>query len=129
MELDKHIVNALFERLPKFELSYETTHHKKDSHHYDICMAVPFGKKMICWFTYRGAEDVALFFDLNRDKKLGHCTEIQHNNLNLSLGTIVYGTMINDATHERHGVFNSLVVVALRRRTFLGGAVSPAAGS
>ena len=96
MELDKHIVNALFERLPKFELSYETTHHKKDSHHYDICMAVPFGKKMICWFTYRGAEDVALFFDLNRDKKLGHCTEIHHNNLNLSLGTIVYGTMIND---------------------------------
>lgn len=96
MEIESHTTNELLKSLPKFELSYETSHHKKDSHIYDICLAVPFGKKTLCWFTCDDNGFNALFFDLNRDKKLGNCTKYIHDVRELALGTIVYGSMVND---------------------------------
>ena len=40
----------LIKRLPQFELSYETISHKKVSSVYDVCIAIPTGKKMLLWF-------------------------------------------------------------------------------
>lgn len=96
MELEQHVVNEYLEDIPRFELSYETTHHKKDSNFYDICTAIPFGRKTICWFSHTADDNLALFFDLNRDKQLGRCTQMKHDCEMISYTTIIYGTMIND---------------------------------
>ena len=83
-------------RLPYFELSYETICHKKVNNQYDICLAIPFGKKAFLWFTFKDEDDVCFMLDLNKDKKICKSTLLNITfNQKLSLGTILYGTIIN----------------------------------
>jgi hypothetical protein len=70
MELSQNQTTHLMKRFPEFELSYETISHKKVSPNYDICMAIPTGKKCFAWFTYHNDNDVCYLLDLNREKKI-----------------------------------------------------------
>ena len=45
MELSQTQISHLMKRFPEFELSYETISYKKVSPCYDICLAIPIGKK------------------------------------------------------------------------------------
>ena len=51
MELSQNQISQLMNRFPEFELSYETISHKKVSPLYNICLAIPTGKKCFTWFT------------------------------------------------------------------------------
>ena len=85
-------------RFPQFELSYETISHKKVSDPYNVALAIPLGKKYFVWFTFNGKKNVCFLLEISRDKKINKITDISasfHNHL--SLGTILYGTLIQNA--------------------------------
>jgi len=87
----------LLERFQFPELSYETIPHKKVSPAYNICLAIPQGKKGFLWFTYYGEDDICFFMELNRDKKISKVTIIDFPveiDSNLYLGTILYGSLV-----------------------------------
>lgn len=87
---------SLLQRFPKFELSYETISHKKvSSEKYQIALAIPQGKKCFAWFSFCENRNVCFLLELTREKKIGKITmQPISSNLELSLGTIIYGTMI-----------------------------------
>jgi len=85
----------LTQRFPSIELSYETIPHKKVSSEYNICLAIPQGKKGYLWFTYYGETDVCFFMELNRDKKVARMRIIEFEyDQGLCLGTILYGSLV-----------------------------------
>uniref|UniRef100_A0A6C0D4N1 Uncharacterized protein n=1 Tax=viral metagenome TaxID=1070528 RepID=A0A6C0D4N1_9ZZZZ len=87
----------LMNRFPQFELSYETISHKKVPEQYDICMAIPTGKKVFIWFTFHQKEDVCYMLDMNKEKRVYQSTKIDIVfDADLSLGTILYGTIVLD---------------------------------
>lgn len=96
-ELSYSQFTYLMKRFPEFELSYETISHKKVSDQYDVCLAIPIGRKCFAWFTYQEEKDVCYLLELNRDKKIIKMkiapTTFHHS---LSLGTILYGTLWED---------------------------------
>jgi hypothetical protein len=88
---------SVLQRFPKFELSYETISHKKvSSEKYQIALAIPQGKKYFAWFSFCENRNVCFLLELTREKKIGKITmQAIPSNLELSLGTIIYGTMID----------------------------------
>jgi hypothetical protein len=96
-ELSPVQIEEIMKRFPNFELSYETVSHKKVSNSYNLCFAIPQGKKCYAWFTFLGEADVCFLFDLNRDKKIVRAyncpVEFKQS---LSLGTIFYGTLAEE---------------------------------
>lgn len=94
MELSYTQFSHLIRRFPDFELSYETISHNKVSNKYDICLAVPIGKKCYAWFTYDGNKNVCYLLDINREKKISRAKKIPVMfEGDLSIGTVVYGTL------------------------------------
>ena len=81
MDLTSSQLSYLMRRFPEFELSYETISHNKVSDLYDVCLAIPTGKKCCAWFTFHQDKNVCYLFELNREKKItkgriihvGHC--------------------------------------------------------
>lgn len=85
----------LTQRFPSIELSYETIPHKKVSPEYNICLAIPQGKKGYLWFTYYGEEDNCFFMELNRDKKVTRIRIVDFEyDKSLCFGTILYGSLV-----------------------------------
>ena len=85
----------LTQRFPNIELSYETIPHKKVSSTYNICLAIPQGKKGYLWFTYYGEEDVCFFMELNREKKVARMRIVDFEyDKGLCLGTVLYGSLV-----------------------------------
>jgi hypothetical protein len=86
----------LLKRLPPFELSYEIIAHKKVFSSYNLSLAIPSGKKTYIWFSFHKSNDVCYLLDLNREKKVSKIsivdTDFHHS---LSLGTLLYGTIIH----------------------------------
>jgi len=81
-------------RFPQLELSYETIAHKKVLHPYNICLAVPPGKKAFLWFTFMGEDDVCLLMELGREKKVGRISTVSKDApVKLALNTLFYGTI------------------------------------
>jgi hypothetical protein len=102
MSLSFNQTQSLMKRLPKFELSYETIAHKKVSDTYTLGLAVPNGKKYYAWFSFQRNEDVCYLMELNREKKIGKVASV--NTLfhpSLSLGTLVYGTMLEPTVNDK----------------------------
>ena len=96
MELKPHTFNKIYDSIPSFELSYETISHKKVSNKYNVCLAIPPGKKFIAWFTYYKKSDVCYIFELNKDKIPQKCIMIEHDFIDLSHGSLFYGSIFNE---------------------------------
>ena len=97
MELSQQHIHDLMHRFPSFELSYETISHKKVSPAYNLCLAIPQGKKCYVWFTFHGDKDVCILLDMNREKKITKATIINMEFSNkLELGTVLYGSLIDE---------------------------------
>ena len=83
-------------RFPDLELSYETYAHKKVLTNYDVCLAIPTGKKVFAWFTYDAdaGTNAVYFVELNKHFKVCKVekTNIPCDNA-LALQTILYGTL------------------------------------
>jgi len=87
----------IMKRFPKFELSYETIPHKKVSPNYNVCLTVLQGKKGYIWYTFYGEDDVCFFMEMNREKKVYKMRMVKNEfNRKLSLGTIFYGTLVEN---------------------------------
>lgn len=104
-------ISPMMTRFPNFELSYETISHKKVSPLYDLCIAIPVGKKVFIWFSFLHDADVCVLFYLNKEKKI-----INHELLNikfhasLALGTILYCTIVENKTNNtRHFIIEDII--------------------
>ena len=99
MELDDRDTQAILSRLPDFKLSYETVSYKNSSH-YDTALAIPYGKKMICWFSYdenNKNDNVCYCLTMNKNKEYTSCIKMQHHgNFELGYNTILYGTLYQE---------------------------------
>lgn len=96
----------LLKRFPPFELSYETIAHKKVFDSYNICLAIPNGKKYFAWFTFYQDKDVCFLMELNREKKISFIQKIDIEfDPSLSLGTILFGTMVPSSQNENKSFF------------------------
>ena len=77
------------------KLSYETVAPKKVSNpEYDLCLAIPYGKRAYIWYTFYQHHHVCLLMELNRDNQLGdHITMLPYTFPDFELGTVVSGTI------------------------------------
>lgn len=101
IDLNNAQVSKLSERLPNFELSYETISHTKVSTSYNVVTAIPTGKKVMLWFTFYQNKDVCYFFELNKEKRISKGKLLNNTfDTSLSLGTILYGSCILDDENE-----------------------------
>jgi hypothetical protein len=102
MELSYFQLCNLIKRFPEFELFYETISHNKVSDLYDICLAIPIGKKCFAWFTFYKDKNVCYLLTLNKDKKISYCKVVNiHFDCSLSLGSIVYGTLWEETVNNK----------------------------
>jgi hypothetical protein len=97
-EIRDHDLTALVKRMPEFELSYETITHTKVPDDYDILLAIPQGKKYLVWFTFYDGNDRAIWLHLNKEKEIhrGFYHTSSEIPLKLALGTVLYGTLLDD---------------------------------
>ena len=97
MELSSYQLTNSLKRFPEFELSYETIQHKKVCDEYEICLAIPGGKKYYVWHTFHKNLDVIYLLELNKQKEVVKGTCISNNGYQFySMGTILYGTLLED---------------------------------
>ena len=78
------------------KLSYETVAPKKVLFsEYDVCVAIPYGKKAYIWYTYFSNQNVCFLFELNRENKMGEFISIISTNIpkDFELGTILSGIL------------------------------------
>ena len=92
-------MDKVLKRFPLFELSYENINHRKvPKHSNSIYIAISYGKKYFIWFTYIEDKNVCLLLEIERykgDFNIKHVYPISCAfNSSLSLGTILYGTII-----------------------------------
>jgi hypothetical protein len=100
-DLTSYQIHQLMQRFPSFELSYETHPHKKVSPEYNVCLAIPVGRKCFAWFTFYGDQNVCFFIELNREKKAGRVSiSSMPVSTNLAKGTILYGTFLDNVVHS-----------------------------
>ena len=86
----------ILKRFPKFELSYDKQIHKKVYTSNDIFMAIPYGNKFYAWFTYYQEKYVCMLIEKNINKKIKNINIRIAALMNLSDGTILYGTLIDN---------------------------------
>jgi hypothetical protein len=101
MILTSSQIHYLLKRFPNFELSYETILHKKClDENYDLVLIIPLGIKAFLWFSFfifKETKNVCFLMELNRDKKICKVSIIDIDfDESLSIGTIIYGTMIDN---------------------------------
>ena len=96
-QLNPNQVADIMRRFPTFELSYETVSHKKVSSEYDVCLAIPYGKKAFLWFTFFQDNDVCFLMELGREKKVSRVTILEtYGTSRLALGTLFYCSMVGE---------------------------------
>ena len=99
MDLSQQQLHAILNRFPIFELSYETLTHKKVPSNYDICLAVPSGRKYFLWCTFYKNRDVCYLMELNKEKRVVKATVVQtHLPSDCCIGTILYGSLVREET-------------------------------
>jgi hypothetical protein len=95
---------ALISSFPNIKLCYDNVIHnkveiRKSNNFYDVCSAIPCGKKCFAWFTQIGNKNVCLILELINKKnindiKIYNC--VFNNDLVYGkCGTILYGTLFH----------------------------------
>jgi hypothetical protein len=88
------------------KLSYETVAPKKvlSTTEYDLCVAIPYGKKAYVWYTFCNHTSICLLMELNRDNQISDTISIFPNTTKIpkdfELGTIVSGTIYEEIEIE-----------------------------
>ena len=98
---------SLTARIPPFEISYETIAHKKFFPSYNLALAIPNGKKYYAYFSFYQGKNVCYLMELNREKKIVDVTFHDNHNHDLSLGTLLYGTLIQHETNPNDSELRS----------------------
>ena len=97
------------------KLSYETVAPKKVlSLDYDLCVAIPYGKKAYIWYTFCNETSVCLLLELNRDNQLNDNISIFPNSHQIpkdfELGTIISGTIYEEEENENESDIKHFIV-------------------
>jgi len=101
MELNPIQAQHFLQKMPEFKPSYETSAPEHIDEEYNIGLAIPLGKKIYIWFTFDLDKDVCCMIDINRNKRVSTTRVLcNHTLLDLSIGTILYGTYIEDDTEQ-----------------------------
>ena len=96
------MLNDIIKRFPLFKLSYDNLIHNKVNI-YNYCIAIPKGQKFLAWFTYYEDKNICVFLEINRKKEiLSYKYFPLCFNKELSLNTILYGTIINNNNQRRY---------------------------
>ena len=97
MKLAQHDKQKIMSYLPKFELCYEKLIHNK-VHTYELCVAIPYGKKYLAWFTTYNNEYVCIFLEIDKVSKQIFDIKIIPTCFDKSLcsNTLLYGTLNNN---------------------------------
>ena len=112
MELYTGQFNYLMNRFPQIEHAYETMSYNQALDDYNFALAIPHGKKAMLWFTYHLDNHVCYLLDMNKSKQVFKATCISNrSSLDLSLGTIVYGTFIDANTDIDENNTNPLFII------------------
>jgi hypothetical protein len=96
-------------RFPTSEakLAYETTipaTKQISKTDYDICFAIPYGKKAFLWHTFYEDQKVAFLIEINRENQFGEVTKLGFSpmkNADFELGTIVSGVLYEEDMQEK----------------------------
>ena len=88
-------MEKLIQHFPKInKINYEIVNHLKNVKFDDtIYMYIPKGPKMFAWFTYYNNQCICLFYNQEQDKIFTKYVSFKDE---LSLGTILYGTLIDN---------------------------------
>ena len=93
---------------PNIKLCYDNIKHNKVNNNektkFDICLAIPCGKKCFAWFTQYKNKNVCLLLDLGRNKniydiKIVNCV-FKNELVYGEHGTIFYGTMFHNSSER-----------------------------
>jgi len=112
MDFTSKLNESLLRRFPTNEarLAYETTiptTKQISKTDYDICFAIPYGKKAFLWHTFDGDQKVAVLIEMNRENAFGSILNLPFDhkkNHDFELGTIVSG-VIYEEEEEHNKVF------------------------
>ena len=89
-------IEELINKLPdNLELSYDTVEHNKVQT-FNVCMAIPEGKRCLLWFTFHNKHKVAALCHLDKTHKVTYITSVPvvfHEDL--CLGTIFSGNLFH----------------------------------
>lgn len=91
--------------IENIKLSYETVAPKKVlSSEYDLCMAIPYGKKSYIWYTFYNEKPVCLLLELNRDNQINDNISIYSKIIpkDFELGTIISGTIYEEEKEKEN---------------------------
>jgi len=96
ININQLTTQSILQRMPKFELSYETVAHKKVFSDYDLCMSIPTGKKFLAWFSFYNEKDVCYLMELNKEKQVSKIyLSTTLFDTALSINTLIYGTLLD----------------------------------
>ena len=73
------------------KINYDITNHLTNNK--NICMFIPKGPKLFAWFTYYNNQPLCVFYNQEQEKIFTHYVCFKEE---LSLGTIFYGTLIDN---------------------------------
>lgn len=109
--------HQLLKRFPAFaKPSYETVVHKKVLDEYDLCVAVPHGKRSYLWFTHYDGKKVCCIVEIGRDQKLQdnlHFIDIQIPP-QFELGTVLSGYLfdgVEDMAEHKYFVADDIFML------------------
>jgi hypothetical protein len=87
----------ILHRFPNIELSYEITLHNKISQEYQVCIAMPYAKKIFVWIAFFQERPACFILELNRNKKIisASIANISFSE-DLAIGTILYGSLLDN---------------------------------
>jgi hypothetical protein len=109
------------------KLSYETVAPKKVlSSEYDLCIAIPYGKKAYIWYTFCNEKTICLLLELNRDNQINDTisiySDIDTYSKDLELGTILSGTIYEETeTNKQHFILDDIHMykgILISKKTF-----------
>lgn len=102
----------IMERFPNIELSYEIVPHKKIQTKYNVCLAIPHGRKCYAWFTFYEDRDVCFIMEINRDKKVSRISILPVKfNQKLAFDTVLYGTILDTGIEETPDVKKTIFII------------------
>ena len=83
----------LFPKINKinYDIIHQFTKNTSGSNNSVSCLFIPKGPKLFAWFTYYNNKPICLFYNQEQEKISTHYVCFKEE---LSLGTILYGTLI-----------------------------------
>lgn len=113
MKMEQSKMFELLKRFPDVGLPYESTVTPTNvTPQYDVYLEIPKAKKYFVWFTYYGDSNVCFLLELNKERAVvsaTHSLNVEFDR-NLSFGTVLYGSLLENNTIDSNFSQQSFIV-------------------